>query len=84
MLERADRCQLCGTAGWEWEEDPGAYTPVFHTCPGCRLKDVLNDDPNTPKGKGTTIRLVPQRVAERLTREALKRGVPKRKRRGGR
>lgn len=74
---------MCGTAQWEWEADPFAYAPVHHTCHGCRLKEAMSED-NTPKGKGTTIRLVPKRTAERLTREAATRSVPRRRRRGAR
>lgn len=83
VLERAERCQMCGTAQWEWEDDLNAYAPVYHTCHGCRLKEAMAED-NTPKGKGTTIRLVPKQTAERMARDAKKRHVPRRKRRGRR
>jgi hypothetical protein len=82
-LERSERCTLCGTAQWEWEADPNAYTPIYHTCHGCRIKDAMAED-NTPKGKGTTIRLAPRKVAERMIREAARSHVPRRRKRGRR
>lgn len=68
---------MCGTAAWEWEDDPHAYEPISHTCRGCMVTEVAKDDaPNSP---GTRIRLVTQGTARRL-REAPKR-VPTRSRR---
>ncbi len=64
-MERSQRCTMCGTAPYEWEEDPFAYTPVFITCMGCQKKDLLSDD-DTPRVKGTTVRLLPKEEAERL------------------
>ena len=29
-LEEGSRCSMCGTAQWEWDEDPGAYEAVPH------------------------------------------------------
>ena len=71
-LERAERCQMCGTAAWEWAEDPWAYDPVHHTCLGCQRKEILSAD-DTPMPKGTTVRLVPKGVAARLALEAERR-----------
>jgi hypothetical protein len=80
-LERADKCQSCGTSGWEWAEDPYAYDPVLVTCPGCQRKEILAAD-DTPRPKGTTIRLVGKHMAARLAREAAQRPAqrPRRKR----
>lgn len=64
-MEKGQQCGSCGTSEWEWAEDPFAYHPIFHTCPGCMKKDLLNDD-DTPRAKGTTVRLVPKETAERL------------------
>lgn len=64
-MEKGLACSNCGTADWEWVDDPYAYHPIFHTCMGCQKKDLLNDD-DTPRSKGTTVRLVPKETAERL------------------
>lgn len=56
LLEDGDRCGLCGTGGWEWEEDRRAYTPVEHQCIGCYLKAQLEHDAGD--SPGTTVRLV--------------------------
>lgn len=69
VLERAEKCPMCGTSDWEWEADPYAYVPMPHRCKGCMLKETLADDEDT-KGKGVTIRLVPKKLAARLSREA--------------
>jgi hypothetical protein len=79
-MEKADRCSMCGTAPWEWEADPYAYDPIYVTCPGCQRKEALADD-DTPRPKGTTVRLVPKRVAARLARDASNHRVPRRRRR---
>lgn len=71
-LERSERCQSCGTAEWEWEQDRNAYTPIIHQCFGCMLREIMMDDPN-PKAKGTTIRLVTRRQAEELANELARR-----------
>ena len=42
-MERNTRCQLCGTASWEWEEDPRAYVPVQQICWGCYHKDNVRE-----------------------------------------
>lgn len=67
-MERSQRCTMCGTAPYEWADDPFAYTPVFHTCIGCQKKELLSDD-DTPRVKGTTVRLLPKEEAERLRLE---------------
>lgn len=73
-LERSDVCQSCGTAGHVWEEDPHAYVPVLHTCPGCRLRELMNED-DTPKGKGVSVRLVTKAAAERMEAERERRAA---------
>ena len=53
LIEEGQRCQMCGTAGWEWEENPYAYEPIAHLCKGCYLKDTAQEDSkNLP---GTTV-----------------------------
>lgn len=58
MLERNSRCQMCGTADWEWEDDRFAYEPQEKICRGCELKDMVNEDAeNTP---GRQVVLIPK------------------------
>jgi hypothetical protein len=56
LLEQAESCQLCGTAGWEWEENKYAYDVQEVFCPGCYRKEVSADGDKLP---GTRIELVP-------------------------
>lgn len=66
-LEKSEKCIHCGTAEWEWQENPYAYHPVRHTCPGCRKREILlEDDDDVPKG--TTVRLVDQKTALQMER----------------
>lgn len=71
-LEKAARCQLCGTASWEWEADRRAYTPVEEICMGCMIKAQLEDGPHTP---GQSIQLVPTRSLEMARRTLEQRQV---------
>lgn len=50
-LEEAGRCQMCGTADWEWEQDRRAYEPVIHICHGCYLKDIKNEELDNAPGR---------------------------------
>ena len=43
-LESAERCSLCGTAQWEWDEDPFAYEPSEKFCKGCYLRAAGQED----------------------------------------
>jgi hypothetical protein len=61
-MEKAMRCDLCGTAEWEWEEDKRAYAPAEQFCMGCYMKTVYGDGGNS--SPGTTIRLVPTNTVE--------------------
>lgn len=56
-LEQSSRCQLCGTAEWEWEENRFAYEPQETFCRGCYLKEVASEGKNNLPG--TTIDLIP-------------------------
>lgn len=56
LLEQAETCQLCGTAGWEWEENRYAYDVEEIFCPGCYRKEISSDGDKLP---GTRIELVP-------------------------
>lgn len=35
---KAEHCELCGTAQYEWDENRRAYEPVEKMCMGCYLK----------------------------------------------
>lgn len=61
LLEEGSKCQQCGTAAWEWEEDRYAYEPSVHQCWGCYLKDLSRDD--IQGMAGGRIVLVPKHVA---------------------
>lgn len=57
FIEESQRCQMCGTASWEWEDNPYAYEPIAQLCKGCYLKDTAQEDSkNLP---GTQIVLEP-------------------------
>ncbi len=57
-LEKGSRCQMCGTADWEWQENRFAYTPVEDFCQGCYQKSVFQDTQSKPL-PGTNVKLVP-------------------------
>jgi len=69
LLESGSKCQSCGTAEWEWEEDRFAYEPVVHQCWGCYVKELSKDD--AADLAGASVVLQPKAVAARL------RDVPK-------
>ena len=43
-LEEANRCAMCGTADWEWDENRFAYEPVEKLCHGCYIKEIARQD----------------------------------------
>jgi len=57
-LEQSERCDQCGTAPWEWEQDKFAYTAVEVLCKGCYQKSVFSDT-ESKSLPGTNVRLVP-------------------------
>lgn len=61
MLEKAERCELCGTADWEWDEDPYAYRPEERLCRGCYQKSAAGEEGSTMAG--VSIVMVPRRAA---------------------
>lgn len=76
-IENSKKCSSCGTAEWEWDEDPFAYHPVLHTCRGCQKQELLSEGiEDMPKG--TTIRLVDKHTGERMERESHMRQRPTR------
>ncbi len=56
---RAQICEMCGTAPWEWDEKQGgsrfAYEPVEEICPGCERKDWLRKDSDRKDGGVITL-----------------------------
>lgn len=78
MLERGERCNLCGTADWEWEADRFAYEPVVEVCHGCRMKDMMRDEATQP---GSSVVLVTKERAQQLHANAKNRQIPRRARR---
>ena len=71
MAFLGEKCALCGTADWEWEEDRFAYEPVLHQCMGCYMKSVYHDSLGKPP-PGATVELdkvTPQMKAIREVRE---------------
>lgn len=70
LVEKGLRCDLCGTAEWEWQQDRRAYEPVEKFCMGCYLKHMANEGSNSMPG--TTIALAPTRgtkAAKRRVKE---------------
>jgi hypothetical protein len=71
MTYETEKCALCGTADWEWEEDRFAYEPVLHQCWGCYYKSVYYESLGKPP-PGSTVELqkvTPQMSAQREVRE---------------
>jgi hypothetical protein len=75
LLEHNARCQMCGTADWEWQEDRNAYEPMAKQCWGCYIKDSATDE--NDRLPGSTMTLVPFKEAEVLRSKANK--LPTRK-----
>lgn len=67
LVESAERCDMCGTAPWEWEENKYAYEPVDHFCQGCYLKSVYSDSESTSLA-GTNVQLIPVTEGRKLER----------------
>lgn len=61
LLEESQRCTMCGTKSWEWEENKRAYMPTEKYCHGCYLKHMSSEDNDSLPG--TTIDLVPYDAA---------------------
>ena len=57
-IEKSERCDMCGTAPWEWEENRFAYTAVDEFCKGCYQKSIFEDQESTSL-PGTNVKLVP-------------------------
>lgn len=76
-IEESTRCQMCGTAEWEWDANPYAYEPVQKRCHGCYLKDISHEDGQTTPG--TQVILLPSKTVTDEMRQGL---VRSRERRG--
>lgn len=72
-MEQGQLCGLCGTAPWEWVENPSAYVPVIHQCVGCMKKDLLKGGEELSKQPGASIRLVPPDTAAKMVTTKAKR-----------
>lgn len=70
QIEKGERCTLCGTAPWEWEDNKFAYEAGEHFCRGCYIKNVASEGQG--RLPGTTVELVrstPQQKAKAQLRE---------------
>lgn len=76
LMEDSARCGSCGTAAWEWNEDPFAYEAMPTQCHGCMIKEMSQEE--AADQPGTRIALVPKAVAK-AAREAPKK-APRRRR----
>lgn len=70
LMEASERCQLCGTSEWEWNENKHAYEPVTRFCKGCYVKAAASEGDSQ---HGMTWELAPTgtiEAAQRAVREA--------------
>jgi len=44
LIDDAQRCQMCGSAAWEWDEDRFAYHAALRMCFGCQHLDAAKED----------------------------------------
>lgn len=66
MAEDNQRCSNCGTADWEWEEDPDFVKAEAYVCRGCsrvgqERKSMAEVAEHMP---GMFIRLTPKEVSD--------------------
>lgn len=52
---KAERCDLCGTAQYEWDENRHAYEPVETFCMGCYLKSGAEESDTYLPGSSITL-----------------------------
>ena len=72
LFEKGLRCDLCGTAEWEWEQDRRAYEPVEKFCMGCYLKHMAEEGSGSLPG--TTLVMEPTRtISAAKRRQRMKR-----------
>lgn len=66
-IEKSERCTLCGTADYEWQEARDAYEPVLTECQGCAHKQRFQEgNPQAKDAPGMSVRLVSRAEADRL------------------
>jgi len=68
LLEKAAKCDMCGTAEWEWDADRKAYEPVEKFCMGCYLKHMVSEGGG--QMPGTTVVMEPTRTQKTAKRHA--------------
>jgi hypothetical protein len=68
VIEKSARCDMCGTAQWEWDKDPFAYEPVEKMCKGCYLKHMAQEGSGAMPG--TTVSLEPTRGVQAAKRRS--------------
>ena len=68
MLEKSTRCDMCGTAEWEWDADRRAYEPVEKFCMGCYLRHMAEEGSGSMPG--TTVVMEPSRTRKSDLRHA--------------
>jgi hypothetical protein len=74
VLEESLICPRCGTAAWQWAEDPNAFTPMVQVDHGCMLKERFEDSiKHLPKQPGSSVRMVPRDTAARMQKQKAKR-----------
>lgn len=70
-LESSERCSLCGTAEWEWQENKFAYEAQERFCRGCYIRNTGSETVKTAL-PGTTVELVkvsPEMRAQQILQE---------------
>jgi hypothetical protein len=74
IMESSQRCQMCGTAPWEWEGNKFAFTAVDEFCQGCYQKSVFGDTQGSSL-PGTNVKLIPTtpQLTAQMTIKARKR-----------
>lgn len=55
VMVKSERCELCGTAQYEWDENRRAYEPVETFCMGCYLKHGAEEGQSYPPGTSITM-----------------------------
>lgn len=78
-MEKSLRCQMCGTAQWEWDRDRFAYEAVLEQCPGCYVRESSAE--GMDHKAGVTVALSPTKTPEALERKRLAREMRERDRR---
>jgi hypothetical protein len=79
LMEQSENCALCGTAPWEWEENPYAYEPEEVWCKGCYVKHAASEEGGKLPGTTVTLALnTPLRQAQQEMLQKKRRGKMRR------